>query len=501
MRVLFINPAIRKETQPPLVSSMVFSSPPLGLGYIAAHLRQKHKDIEIRIIDEAVTPLSDSRLNDELNNSGSNAIVGISCLTATYARALELARRIKSVRGALTVVFGGAHPTALPDESLNTGVVDIVVRNEGEETMLELYELLSNRNSLDRVKGISYLKDGCIRHNPNREMLKLSTLPKFPYDFFEKNINHYSDFGFMLSSRGCPFDCIFCSNRLVTGRAYRVFPIEYVVEQIKTLVKRYEQRSIFFGDDNILADRRRFFNLIEAIMDKQLHKQAFFNVQVRGDDLTEDVLVQMKKANFKMVACGVETGSERLLDLLNKKESVEETKRAIVRAKSKGLLTCATFMFGLPSETRAERLATAHLARALPLDSARFNIAVPYPGTRLFEIAKKEGNLYVAPEWRNFNVQYYAFGDDLPYVPSSTGRYTLIFDTMLANLRFYLRSKILLTTFFKTNITGGNVISFQKRKSGFGFYAKLFTLTLVIFKRFIVVSVKALVERLRADSS
>ncbi|MDD4899314.1 MAG: radical SAM protein [Candidatus Omnitrophica bacterium] len=492
--MLLINPAVRKETQHPIFNSVVFSSPPLGLGYIAAYLRANNK-MEVRIIDEVVSPLSELEIEKQLNWLGSRPTIGISCLTATYSRAKELARTIKQIKPDSFVIFGGAHPTALPEESLTDKTVDLVVRNEGEVTLAEVCEAKYFGRDWSNIKGISFIKNGMIQHNPGRGYAELDSFPDFPYDLFEHNLEHYSDFGMILSSRGCPFDCIFCSNRIITGKKYRTFKVDAVVGQVEKLVLRYNQKSIYFVDDNIVVDKKRFFHLTNMIMERGLHKKAFFTAQFRGEDMTEEILVQMKKSNFKMLSCGMETGSNRLMALLNKGETVEEIKQGIELASSSGFLTTTTFIFGIPTETRKERLDSSRLARRLKLDSARFNIAIPYPGTRLFEIAKSENRLHVSQEWKNFNVQYYLFGDDIPYIPASSGRYALIFDTMMANLKFYLRPKIIWTIIFKTDITGGGVLSLQKRRNILRTYLNLVYIWFFIMKRFCYVGIKAAFEK------
>lgn len=496
MKVLFINPGIEKDTQHPLLNSVIFSSPPLGLGYIAAFLRQQHKGVNFKVIDEASGVINEKRLSKELADSGGRLIVGISCMTATYSRAIKIAEKIKSKTPDALIIFGGVHVTAFPEEALGTGFVDLVVRQEGEITMSEIYGSLVEGKDIYAIRGISYIRNGKIYHNPNRELADLSILPAFPFDLFEDKIDCYSDFGFVLTSRGCPFDCIFCSNRLITGRAYRVFDIGYVIDQIRLLARKYGQKSILFGDDNLVADKKRFFKLINALIEERLHKVVSFNTQIRAEDMTEDVLDLLKKANFRMIACGIETASERLLSFIHKKQTVEQVKRGVKLANAKGLLTGATFIFGFPGETDSDRKKTFQLSRELPLSSARFNIATPYPGTKLFEIAKEEGRLYTAPLWRNFNVQYYVFGDDIPYFPEGTGKYALMFYTMWANIRFYLSLKILLSTLIRKNLTGGNVIS-QNRKNQFTFYCNVGRIVMLITVRFIYLGLKSLQERFK----
>lgn len=496
MQVLFVNPSVKKETQPAFVNKLVFSSLPLGLGYVAGYLRKKQPHLNITVVDEIVEPLSDERLADILS-AGGRVIAGISCLTATFSRAIELAAKLKSVNKEILVVFGGAHCTALPDESLATGVVDVVVRNEGEETMDQICDIHARGGDFSEVAGISYVRAGAVRHNPPRALFDLGILPPFPYDLFEKNILSYSDFGVVLSSRGCPFDCIFCSNRIVTGRSYRVFGTVYVVDQIKTLVEKYGQKIINFVDDDFVGDKKRFYELTNAIIDAGLHRKVYFTGQLRGKSMSDAaVLDQMKKVNFRKLTCGLETASEQLMLKLNKAETVGDIKKGIRAVHEKGFQVSTTFIYGIPGESRKDRRDSLRLARSLPLDSVRFNIATPYPGTRLFEIAKTEGKLNVAENWRNFNVQYYLFGDDIPYVPESAGRYELIFDTIWANFSFYFSLRTLTAMIFKTREIGGGVIPLKKRRDSMEFCRSLASLAALIAFRFVYVFLIMLKDRL-----
>ena len=220
-----------------------------------------------------------------------------------------------------------------------------------------------------------------------------------------------------------------------------------------------------------------------------------FIAEMRGESVNYETLNKMKEANFQMVSIGMETGSQRLLDMLEKGEKVDDNVNAIKMANEVGISSSATFIFGLPTETREERLATARLARKIPLTDARFNVAVPYPGTKLYQTAKKENRLLVKPGWSNFNVQFCMFGDDIPYVPENTSKYLLMYDTFMANLRFNLRIKTLIS-FFVSPVSGGMVLTLPEK-----WYVPskelrdCFRLGLYIFKRFLKLSFKACLAR------
>lgn len=482
--MILIKPSIHAESQSSLISPFIYNTFPTSLGFLAGYLREYAKIVP-KIIDEFVFPLNREKIEDLLKKDTGLKIVGMTVITINSSRAYNLAKIVKEIDREYLIVFGGIHPTVLPDECLDNPYVDIVIRGEGEETLYEILKSIQQRKHFNDISGISYKKNGTVVHNVNRSLINLELVPPFPYDLFDDTYNNYRDFGTVFSSRGCPFDCIFCSQRAISGQRYRYLSNERVLREIDILVNKYNQKKIWFMDDNFLVNKKRAFSLLEGIIERGFHKKTCFAAEMRGESVTYEVLCKMKEANFKIVSFGMETGSQRLLDLINKKEKVEDNIRAVKMAHEVGIGTSATFIFGLPTETRSERLNTARLTRKIPLDDARFNIAVPYPGTKLFDIAKRENRLLIKPGWSNFNVQFYMFGDDIPYVPENTNKYLLMRDTIMANLKFNLRLKTLIN-FIASPISGGMVLTLPKR---WYFSIKeirnIISLGIYIFKRFL----------------
>lgn len=435
--MLFIQPCVNPKSQTFLVKNFIYAAFPTAIGFLAGYLREKNS-APIRIIDEGIRPLTKEKLAEEIGNLENPKMVGISVLTINSSRAFQLAKRIKDIEHEVTVILGGIHATVMPEECLNREGVDIVVRGEGEATLSELYDLLKRGKGYKKVEGISYRFGDKIIHNPNRKPIPLEEMPPFPYDLFKKDIDKYRDFGTIITSRGCPYDCIFCSQRSIAGKVYRSLPNDRVISELRLLINKYKQKTIWFMEDNFGVSRKRLISLCNAIIKSGLHKKAEFISQLRGDTVDYEILKKLKEANFTMLSFGTETTSDRLLRVLKKNEKVEDNIRAIRMSSKMGIKASTTFIFGIPTETRAERLKTIKDAMKLPVDSVRFNTAIPYPGTQLYEIAKKEGRLNKKEDWRNFNVQYYMMSDGIPYVPRGVREELLIYDTMKANLMFYL---------------------------------------------------------------
>jgi radical SAM superfamily enzyme YgiQ (UPF0313 family) len=461
--ILLINPAINPESQSMIVNQMINKIFPTSIGILAAYLMDRGQVGSVRIIDEQIEFIKEQDIEKIILSLDSPRIIGFSVLTLNSKRAYDLAREIKRVDPDALIVLGGIHPTVLTDEALSCKNVDIVIRGEGEETFKELVELVLDEKDYKRISGTSTRENGNILHNPDRALIaNLDDIPPFPYHLFEKDLDKYPSFGAVFTSRGCPHKCIFCSSRNISGIRYRVHSIERIVSEIKILVEKYNQKIIWLMDDNIAVNPKRFKNFVEMIIAEDLHKKTEFHGSMRGDNLTDEVLEWAKKGNFRMIAFGMETGTEPLMKLIDKRETVEAVVSAIKRTHQKGIATAATLIFGLPTETRKDRWETMRLVRSLPLASVRFNTLCPYPGTPAFAQLHSEGKVLIKEDWANFAVQYMWEGDGIPYVPDGNNRYELIFDTMFANLSFYLSFSGIMKL-VKSNFAGGNVVKLSER--------------------------------------
>jgi anaerobic magnesium-protoporphyrin IX monomethyl ester cyclase len=461
-KVLLINPKISDVSQNKRISAMINITFPTSIGVLAGYLMAAGIE-KIEIIDEQLHPISDNDISALLGSIEAPRIVGISVLTLNCGRAYELARKFKEVDPELVVVFGGIHPTVVPEEVLSSGVVDVVVRGEGEETFKELVELILQGKEYNHINGISYLYDGACVHNQDRMLIQdLDTIPPFPYYLFKNDLARYPNFSGIFGSRGCPYKCTFCSSRSISGRKYRHHSVSRVIEEMKTLVRTYGQTSIFLMDDNIAVNKKHFKELCDSIIKERLHEEAFFHGSLRGDNASDEVLDMAWKANFRILYYGLETGSEALMTIIDKGETVYEVADAIRRAAARGFSVGTTIIFGLPTETRSDRYETMRFVKSLPLSSVRFNTLTPYPGTPVYLQEFPKGRVLIKENWQNFGVQYMWESDDIPYVPEGNDRIELIFDTMWANFSYYL-SLGGLRNLFTAKYAGGNVIKLKTK--------------------------------------
>lgn len=440
------------QTAPPMI--LINSSPqnvlkifqpflpifvPIGVGFLAAACRREGFAVEI--IDEQIHGDAYPLAVEAATARQGRVVFGFSVLTAALQSALDLARRLKERFPESLVVFGGIHSSAAPEEVLAHPQVDMVLRGEGEKSVVELLRLVEAGQDVRHLPGLSYREDGAVRHNPPAtEAIDLASLPPFPYDLFE---DPAYDLGFVISSRGCPYNCVFCSNRVTTGKRYRYLPPEPVVDTLEMLHEKYGRTFVLFLDDNFLVSKERIRRLISLVKARGLHRKMTFSFQARGDNVDRAILEDLFDAGFKSVFFGIETASERLMRAVKKGETVTLCADAARLAKDIGFHVSATFIFALPGETHEERLAAVRLARELQLDQVRFNNATPYPGTELYRIARDEGRLHVQGVYQNFNsvgVFVESPFDPIPfsYLPTGASEQEIRNDILFAYLVAYL---------------------------------------------------------------
>ena len=311
---------------------------------------------------------------------------------------------------------GGTHPTVLPDEVMEDRNIDLIAISESEHTMMDVYEAITqdggNRSALKDIPGIVYRDKEEVVKTADRPLFSdLDKLPLPMWHGVKMDLYHQvPDSSFarpmrvMMSSRGCPFKCIFCSARQVSGFKYRAHSADRVVEEMEILINRYNARQIIFLDDNFIISKKRVFEICEKTMQKGFHKKMVWTAAGRADEVNEPLLKAMKDAGCKMISFGIESGSPRLLELMKKGEKREHIEKAVAMARKAGLKTRGTLILGFPTETREESLETINFAKELGLDFAKFSLATPYPGTALYNIALERG-LISGKDWSRFNSQ------------------------------------------------------------------------------------------------
>ena len=414
---------------------------PVGIGCLLAVAERE--GIEAYCVDEQIEDDALGLIQEYAKRLTRPYIFGFSVLTAAFEAAVNLSQRLKALYPDSVIVFGGVHPTAAPEEVLAFDHIDLVLRNEGERALPKLYRLIKNGREFTHLENLSYRQNGRIVHNPQGPSITdLDALPSFPYHLFEPRRDRY-DLGFILSSRGCPYHCVFCSNRITTGRRYRFKSNESVIADLDLLHGAYGLKHVLFLDDNFLVSRPRIQALLEEIRRRDYHRTMSFSFQARGDNVDHEILSEMYVSGFKSVFFGLETASEEIMKVIDKGETVAQCAEAVRLAKEIGFHVSGTFIFALPGETHQDRMKAAQMSKALGLDMVRFNNATPYPGTRLHEMAKRADRLCIQGHYKNFN-SISTFIEDprnkipFSYVPAGNTEEEIRTDILLSYLAFYL---------------------------------------------------------------
>jgi anaerobic magnesium-protoporphyrin IX monomethyl ester cyclase len=469
-KILLINPSIKRPEQFTRKNKLVPVGIPLSIGYLSAYLAQNNMDFDI--FDERLEPLHDWKLEKYIKEENIS-VVGISCTTPFIYRVFDIARTVKKISKGVKVILGGVHPSVMPNECLQNNDVDFVVRHEGEITLFEILKHIESGSEVCEVLGVSYKKNGRIIHNSNRPLIDdLDSLPDFPFHLFKHNKHRY--IFRILTSRGCPYQCIFCSARSVSGRKYRYRSAKNVVNEIDTLINQVGIERISFADDTFTANKKRAIRLCELIIEKGFHKNVQYYCMARGDTIDRELLEVMKEAGFLGISFGIETGSNRIMKNIKKGETVEDNIRAVRIAKELGFKVRGSFILGFPSETFAESLKTIKVALKNPFDFAMFNLPIPFPGTELYEIATQEGNKYF--DFSNFDAMEGFLKKKAVYVPTGRTERELIWLQRIAYFLFYFRFKQIIN-FLKIGLPELDLKTFnilEKLYMGLQIMARLF---------------------------
>jgi radical SAM superfamily enzyme YgiQ (UPF0313 family) len=417
-RVLLVYPHIIKGWQAQLRVEI-----PMGLLCIATAVVQEGYDV--KIIDQRVDPRWRSILEEELRKDP--ICVGVSSMTGPQLRyALEISKIVKDY-GNVPVVWGGIHPTILPDQTLRNEFIDFIVQGEGEETFLELVQALEGKKSLGTVKGICYKDHGQIKDTGIRPFVDLNQQP--PLAYYLVDLKEYlrviSGVGHLnfLTSRGCAYPCTFCFTGPFHSKSWRSMDSDLVVQRIKDFVQKYHVKGLTFIDNNFFTDIERGRTILKGLIREDLGI-VISKISIRPDTLLrmkDDDFALLEQAGCRRLTIAVESGSERIRALLKKPIDVPGIRELNRRLKNSLLVPSLLFMMGLPTETKEELAESVSLSLRLldenPKAKTFFNIYTPFPGTELFDIAVKHG-LHVPErleDWGSFNYRNLTQG--APWLP------------------------------------------------------------------------------------
>ncbi|NJF26038.1 B12-binding domain-containing radical SAM protein [Thermococcus sp. Bubb.Bath] len=433
MQILLILP----PTDSAIKKVVGTTGPPLGLAYLASMVRGDH---DVRIIDGIAEELTFEDVMRILKKYDPD-VVGITATTSAMYDAYAVAKIAKNLNENVFVVMGGPHVTFTPELTMREcPCIDAVVRGEGELTFKELVDALDKGRPLKGILGLSYQdkEAGKIRNEPPRPLIQnVDEIPIPTYDLLPMD-RYRADgtpFGTIMTSRGCPFNCAFCSSSLQFGKRWRGHSVERVIEELSILRNEYGRREIEFLDDTFTLNKVRAVKIAEAIKREGL--DITWTASSRVNTFNEKVAKAMKEGGCHTVYFGIESGSQRTLDFIGKGITPQQSLDAVKLAKKMGLHALGSFIIGFPEETREEIERTIKFAKKVGVDFAQFTVATPYPGTRLWQYAI-QNNLLLTRNWRKYTtidpvmkLKY--------FTPEQIAKLL-----RKAYLSFYLRPKVLL---------------------------------------------------------
>jgi anaerobic magnesium-protoporphyrin IX monomethyl ester cyclase len=386
--VTLVNPAA------PVDAAMHMPFALLGLGYLAAVLEKNNYKVDV--IDCQVLKLSPEEFRSEISKRQPD-MVGVTSSTLTYQSGLKLVKIAKQACPNCITIAGGSHVTFWDDKALEEcPELDVVVRREGENTMLELVQRIEAGKSYDDVLGITCRKDGKIIRNPDRPYIEdLDSLP-FPARHLwpMEKFRELEDVLYLATSRGCVYWCEFCTTVRMHGRKYRMRSPKNVVDELEFLNKTYGISKFTFCDDAFTVDQPRTEELCREILNRGLKIQ--WNCGTRVDMITKDLLAKMKEAGCITVWFGVESGTQQVLDAMKKGISPELTIKVLGWVRELGLKPVPNVILGFPGETKKSAWKTIKFVEKIaPDDVGFYNVATPFPGTPMYDMVKEKGWLRV----------------------------------------------------------------------------------------------------------
>lgn len=452
MKIVLINPPENLELKLNIVSTQY----PINLGYLASTLMADN--FEVELWDYVVEQFDDSAFTERIRISKPD-LIGITSMTNTIVSVSKIVRVIKKNFNEMKIVIGGTHATTLPKRTMEEiPGIDYIIRGEGELTFLELCRKLNDQQNVGDILGLVYRQNQEIIINEMRSLIEdINSIP-FParnlVDSGLYNRSHTSrgisrnffTVSELITSRGCPNQCIFCAGHVSYGYRVRFRSVENVLREVKDCIEKYGSKHFTILDDTFTLIPQRTIEICQGLKDLGVT----WDCNTRVNNVTKELLQIMKDSGCIKVSFGIEASSERMLKEIKKGITLDQVKYAVRWAKEVKIgIIEGTFILGShPSETIEEVHATIALMKELDLDFVSYGIIVPFPGTEIFQIMKDRGYVDENLDWSKFIF----LGDDPP--PWRTDNFTSADLLRLQKevlRKYYLRPKYIMKKLSQIN--------------------------------------------------
>jgi anaerobic magnesium-protoporphyrin IX monomethyl ester cyclase len=398
---------------------------PLSVLFLAEALIKE--GFEPRILDMQVDSFDGSMLENVV-------CVGISTLTGEQIKyGLEVAALIRSANPGLPVVWGGIHPSIIPEQTIRHPLVDIVAVGEGETAFPALVKALDSKNDMESVNNLVFEKDGRIIRTPVAPFIEFNRKNELPYDLLSLSKYQTKTRFEYQSSRGCPHGCLFCYNKGFNLFKWRSKSSGIVLDELEEIQKRFNTEYLYFVDDEFFINKRRAFDIVKGMVDRGMTFKWKASVRIDAINTFDDEFLDLiyRSGGYEMPT-GAESGSQQILDLVKKKIGPDDILQSARHIKNSKIILQYSFMGGFPGDTLEHLHATIDCIDALWKIHPGVKInglffATPFPGTDLFELAVHHG--YKPPksleEWGD--IDFIMNYRNLPYIDKAFARQLVVF--------------------------------------------------------------------------
>jgi radical SAM superfamily enzyme YgiQ (UPF0313 family) len=327
------------------------------------------------------------------------SVIGISAKSQTFRSACMVAKLAKEVNREIVVIVGGPHPCMVGSEALNSPNIDMAVRGEGENTIIEILDAIEGRKNFNTIHGIIYRADGHIIENPLRKYVEDLDSLCFPHEYAQEVLKDYQKypvtaFRNIFAIRGCPYNCLFCGSRKIWSRKVRFRSPQNVVKEIKGL-QNMGLKFVHFADDTFGVNKRYISDLCSALIENC--PTLRWGCELHVNLVDEQTISLMKKAGCYSISIGIESGSNDILKEMRKNITIEQAISACKIIRKHGIELHAFFMVGFPQETEDSLSDSVVAMKKIKSDELMYSIFTPYPGTEAFEFCKEKG--LIRPEY------------------------------------------------------------------------------------------------------
>lgn len=438
MKIVLINPGPIRPILGPF-NKVTEPFAPLGLAYLASVLKDAGHDV--KVIDQFAQNIPDELLLHQLQEINPD-LAGISCLTPDTPKVEAISLLIRKELSKTRIVLGNLQASLFAQHFLENGFADFVVHGEAEVTLTKLVSKLEANEPIDDLEGISWLENFKIKGTKQPTLPDLNKLPFPAWELFPIKLYKtpplfkFSSILLPISaSRGCPFSCYFCcQNYLIPSIRKR--NIELVVDEVERNLKDFGVDTMWFSDAIFPLDEEQGFSFAELMIKRGLNEKIKWITETRVDMVSERLLKELKSAGLVMVIYGFEVGDQEILSKIKPGATIKDSIKAMEATKKVGLMSLGLFMLGFPWETERNCKKTIEFALKLDPDYAKFNRAIPYPGSQFFEDVKPK--IQASKDFLNYNPWSSNAGDTC-FVPPNITPDKMIKLQKEAMRRFYLR--------------------------------------------------------------